>query len=351
VKEVTLQGTRIRKAQRYHCNDCGALFQSQSSKLLWDIITRPLGYKAVHLTFDTLGSLRKVARELKRTTGYSFHPHLVLDMILELAKGCKDSFQIKEELQPHWSGYLGFDGTCVKIFGQKYTLLVGRDLKTQDLVHWRLMPHEDYQCIRIFLKEIRDKLFFPTKGIVADLDPANKAAMTDVYPHVPYQACISHIEKDVNLQLPKTKRTRQQKQIKKIIREVLYARSKRLSIRAYMRLLEVESQVKNRRSLEAIRIVKDNFLSTLTHFDYPQLPASNNVVENVVGQLKEKIKLTRGFKKTHNAYYFLKLLACWYRFKRFESSNYPERNGKSPLELCHAKQYPLDWVKWCQRNH
>jgi len=65
-------------------------------------------------------------------------------------------------------------------------------------------------------------------------------------------------------------------------------------------------------------------------------------VENIVGYLKEKIKLIREFKRTHNAYYFLKLLVCWYRFKRFESSNYSEGNGKSPLELCHVKEYPLD---------
>jgi hypothetical protein len=96
-------------------------------------------------------------------------------------------------------------------------------------------------------------------------------------------------------------------------------------------------------------IIRRNFLSTMTHFAHPELPRDNNIAEGIVGQLKERIKLLRGFKRLPNAFYLTKLLVVWYRFKKFNSSGIKEYNGHSPITLTGAKSLEdVDWIKWSQ---
>jgi hypothetical protein len=63
----------------------------------------------------------------------------------------------------------------------------------------------------------------------------------------------------------------------------------------------------------------------------------NNVLEGFNHIIKRKLRLTKGFKKELNIHRWLKLMLLDYRFHIIRSSKFPDRNGKSPLELAEVE--------------
>ncbi|MFQ6072446.1 MAG: transposase [Methanosarcinales archaeon] len=272
----------------------------------------------------------------------------MLLLILTIAQRTKNLFEIYNELKPKWSGYLGFDGKVIKIHGHRYILLVAVDLVTLDLVFFKIVKHESKIAIKSFLETIKIRLNFPFKGIVADLALANIYAIQDVLPEIPFQGCVVHLERDVNLFiLPKYKRTADQKRAKHLFRKVIYARSKRLAIKAYLELIKLSKNSNDKKITNLVNLIRTNFDYLFVHHKYPFLDRDNNKTENVINQLNEKFILMKGFKKLTNAYFYIKLITLWYKFKRFETSKDKSKNGKSPMELSNCKSYPNDWVEFC----
>jgi hypothetical protein len=75
----------------------------------------------------------------------------------------------------------------------------------------------------------------------------------------------------------------------------------------------------------------------MAHHRHPQLPADNNVAENVIKQLGKKLRLMEGFSSFASAERCTRLLVGCYRFKRFTDSRRNGGNGHSPLELAGAQ--------------
>jgi hypothetical protein len=273
-----------------------------------------LSYQAAHLYFNVKGSLQEVATELGKICKTSISKKAILKLLLALGKNCKSTIEITKELDLKWPGWLGIDATSIKISGIQFFLFVAVDLKTRDIVHFQIARHEDYQTLRRFLLVIRDEIRYQILGIVSDLglgrSHVNLKVVREVSPGIPHQICVVHLERDVNLILPRTKRTPLQKELKKLVRKVLYARSRRLAIRAYMELIQFRNDYYSldEKVDKVVNIIRRNFLSTLTHFAHPELPRDNNIAEGIVGQLKERIKLLRGFRRLPNAFYLTKLL-------------------------------------------
>ena len=96
----------------------------------------------------------------------------------------------------------------------------------------------------------------------------------------------------------------------------------------------------------AAALIRRNLQSLLVHFACPGLDRDNKV-EGVANQLREKIKLKRGFKKSCNACAYVALICPWYKFKRFEASTHKERNGRSPSELAGCTVGRQDWIEFC----
>ena len=70
-----------------------------------------------------------------------------------------------------------------------------------------------------------------------------------------------------------------------------------------------------------------------THFDYPQLPRTNNIIEGIIDKLKHKITDCHGFTYPETAWNSIKMIIMNYRFHKFTRSRIEGHNGKSPLEL------------------
>jgi hypothetical protein len=241
-----------------------------------------------------------VATELGKICKTSISKKAILKLLLALGKNCKSTIEITKELDLKWPGWLGIDATSIKISGIQFFLFVAVDLKTRDIVHFQIARHD----------EIRYQIL----GIVSDLglgrSHVNLKVVREVSPGIPHQIYVVHLERDVNLILPRTKRTSLQKELKKLVRKALYARSIRLAIRAYMELIQFRNDYYSldEKVDKVVNIIRRNFLSTLTHFAHPELPRDNNIAEGIVGQLKERIKLLRGFRRLPNAFYLTKLL-------------------------------------------
>ncbi len=97
--------------------------------------------------------------------------------------------------------------------------------------------------------------------------------------------------------------------------------------------------------VDAIGSLKRNFELYLTHHFAPGLPADNNITENVIKQLKKKLRLMEGFQSLEFAERYVRLLVGCYRFKRFTDSR-NGNNGKAPLELAGVDLAGRDWLSF-----
>ena len=68
-----------------------------------------------------------------------------------------------------------------------------------DVLYAPLARHEDKSTIRSFLKTTDLRPSYPLKGIVTELALANIFAIRELFPGLPFQGCVVHVERDINL--------------------------------------------------------------------------------------------------------------------------------------------------------
>jgi len=303
--------------------------------------------EAVELYCDTRGSYRRVMKALRRRGVRVSHVQ-VYRWIDTLGQKCKSTADVARELQPRWSCFLGLDSKVVKVGGGERILLVAVDLGTQDLVHSSLVEHEDYETLSLFLFDLRRKIRYEPKMVVIDLDPAWIKAVREIFPDVPVQGCVVHVERIVDKAIPKRKRTPEQEDLKNLIRQVLYAETLKDSRKALSELRDRRGEWRDASSMSATSTILDNYPMLTTHFKVKGSYRDNNITESVIDKIETKLKIIRGFKKENTANNSLKLAVMHYRFNPFLSSR-QGNNGKSPLMLAGVDTSKLDWVTYSQQ--
>ena len=89
---------------------------------------------------------------------------------------------------------------------------------------------------------------------------------------------------------------------------------------------------------------------------YPIDDPTTNHLEGINSFFKERLKLMKDFKRKDNGRLLIKLLVYYYRFHKFTSSRFKERNGKCPIELNQIKNQkyldeilkgkePYSWIR------
>jgi transposase-like protein len=304
--------------------------------------------KVVNTYFDTRGSYRRTAKNIDRKIKYS----RIWRIVDTLGHNCKSFVQVAEELHPVWSGFLGLDGKTVRVGGKKLVLLIAVDLSTEDIVDAMLADHEDYFTIRPFLKEIRDEIGYKPNEAVIDLDQAWEEAVSDIFPDVPIQLCVVHFERIFDREVPASKRTAAQQELKEIIRRVIYSKNMGDSKNALNEILLKRKQrrFRDRKSLKMIRSLEYNFEMLATHFRVPNSFRDNNRTESVNDKIQTRLGIIRGYKKRESAWNSLKLVMMHYRFNLFESCKDSTRNGKCPLNFAGVDTSKLDWIEYSQRD-
>jgi len=308
--------------------------------------------KAADLYFNAEASYRAVGRQLH------VRPSQVFQWIHELGKKCKSFTQVAQELSLHYSGYLLADGTTVHVKGKKRYLLLTADAHTHDIPYAHLpapvclparsaqagvhrtgrrangagMAHrqaqaglgksEDYDTRKAVFIGIRDRIQFPLKAIVIDGDRGLLKAVKEVFPTLPIQLCVRRLH-NYNIYHLKYQFTGPSHGIEPfldITHKLLYAKNPehlQILIEKYnsMRTFLIES------GLEA-EVVNFETKSPYmwTHFRYPELPRTTNIIEAIIDQLKHKITDCHGFEYHETAWNTIKMIIMNYRFHRFTCS-------------------------------
>ena len=344
----TLRGTRKRKRQRYFCDVCKKSFTSNSRDRRRRY-SQDFRKEAVRRYIEGNTSLRRIAQSLPAS------PAMLLSCINEFGERCLTPLEIKEKLNPKWSGNLGIDGKPVKIKGKELTVLLAVDQGTQDLVHIDLVDRENEEDCSRFLLTVRDKMNYPIRTIVSDLGKGKVLIdlIEKLFPDIPHQACVVHFARYVDMILPKSKKSPYHSQnqfLRETIKEILFCESYNDAEELFTRLWGMRQSFQVNYQKSILKSLKKHFKLLTAHFFNPELPRDNNITENIVKKLNCKLKLTNGFKNKQNAKNFLKLWAAYYRFEPFTSSKYGYRNGKSPINLAHVKTHNPDWLTCCQKS-
>ncbi len=266
--------------------------------------------------------------------------------VLELGDRAKSPLQVSAELRPTWGGFLGVDGKRINVRGREHVLLVGVDHPSQDLVHTLLLRTESGGAMARLVGEAVEEAGYPLRGIVADLGVHFKDAFASFFPGVPYQACRAHFDRRLDVDIPKHKggHLELNVELKRRIREVLYAPTESEALRLYYALTEDWERFRGIGRYDPIASLQRNFNLYTAHLRTDGLPPDNNVTENVIKQLNKKLRLTEGFASLENAERYVRLLAGCYRFKRFTDSC--RGNGKAPLELAGVDLASKDWLRY-----
>lgn len=300
--------------------------------------------EAVRLYIQGLTSYRVLAVLLEQRIGRPVSRKTLNAWVLELGEQAATPLEISTRLRPSWGGYLGVDGKRIRIRGEEHVVLVGVDHPTQDLVHTLLLRAESGRAMAQLVEEARREAGYPLRGIVADLGIHFKDAHALNFPGIPYQACRAHFDRRLDVDIPKKggERAGLHAELKRRIREVLYAASEAEALERYYALTADWGRYRGIGRYDPVLSLQRNFSLYTAHLRAEGLPPDNNVTENVIKQLNKKLRLMEGFASLENADRYVRLLAGCYRFKRFTDSC--RGNGKAPLELAGVDLSGRDWL-------
>lgn len=304
-------------------------------------------YKAAELYFDSEASYRAVGRSL------GVKPNKVFKLVNALGANCKSFVDVHAELQPCWSGYLLLDGKSIPVKKERYALLLTADAATQDIPCALFSQSEDYKSYRALLTTVKEDLRYPIKGLVIDGDPGLIRAVREVFPGVPWQLCVKHLDGYHNYHF------RYQyagsgvgvAEFLEISHKLLFATKPAhlgylyQEYSAFRDLFEDKIDFKT-----VIETFESKFGNIWVHLDHPGMPRTTNIIEGIIRQLSRKIDDTDGFNYPETAWNSLQLLIMRYRFKKFSCSRIKGHNGHSPLSLAGVNTKHKNWVKFSQKQ-
>jgi transposase-like protein len=278
-------------------------------------------------------------------------------LIAHIEKYCDQipgQFEITRWLKPQRSGFYALDGTWLKYRGRDIVLLILFDVKTLDIVNWRIARDETREAYDQLLAEAYAEIAGNIRGIHCDGDPGLLAAIKDLFPNVPIQLCVFHKYSRAGQLIPFVRiKNETDREIKKLVEKVLFAPTKQEAISSLAELQRyAQEHQKHKKLKELIGILKRNFDLLLTHFDNPEMSPYNNVLEGFNYIVKRRTKLMKGFKKPINIHKWLKLILTDWRFHVLRESQFKTRKSKSPLQLAGCELPKINnWIKYLYKNY
>jgi transposase-like protein len=346
----TKQGWQDIKSQRFVCTDCGHKFLDMKCEKIGMFEIKMIEYAAyMYLRAVSFNSILDILRAWFEKDVLS--KDILIDHIEQLADKIPDQYTISKKLKPKRFGYYALDGTWFKYRGRDMVLLILFDVKSLDLVSWKVALDEtedSYKTlIRRALPEIQDNI----KGVFCDGDPGLLKAIRSFFPKVDIQLCAFHKLSRVAQIVPfKRPKTEIDKELKTMTEAIIYAETKQEAIKELNRLkVYAQKHQADEKMQKALGVLKRNFDLLLTHFDHEAMSPYNNVLEGFNHVIKRRTRLMKGFKKPINIERWFKLILHDWRFHRLKETVFKERRGKSPLELAGCKLPKLhNWIGYAR---
>ena len=396
---MALRRTRRRDTQRYRCHQCGRTFserpgrgQRYASDLLAESVKRHL---------EDRSSFRVIAKRLSELTHRRFGRMTGHRALTRAAQACKTPVEVAQQLRPQWVGWLHLDGKGIKLKGQPayaWTAFLAQD-STGDVVHVALFEgSEQRETIRDFLLVVRDQLHYPLRGVISDLREEIFWAVQQVWPGRPHQGCLTHTLRLLDthtdyvairhrlwreLQRWRTWRAdtplrhRQQpwyqmgvRQIRQRIIAIQHAHAVTLRLRRRARMWlssrtaeeaatrwgrfqHTSARARSVGERALVHSLRTHRACLMTHLAHPNMPRTNNRIENLIKQLNRRLKTLEGFGSPQQARGYLYLWGIYHRFKPYTDCRGPHRhkNGKAPLESAGVDLTGLDWFTFSQKTN
>ena len=133
-------------------------------------------YQAAMLYFTEETSYRAVGRQLGITA-------LTGSRWIDWLGGHRKSFEeVAEELKPRCGGYFLADGKAIFIKGKEHPLLLTSDVHSQDIPMAQVSRSENQEGWESVSTRLRDKIRYPSQGLVMDADLGLWAAVSRLFP-------------------------------------------------------------------------------------------------------------------------------------------------------------------------
>jgi len=293
---------------------------------------------------------------------------LVMRAIHELTAETKDSFWIKKNLKPKWSGVLSFDGKIVRVFDEfahifdytpielarahKAVWLCGVDVHTKDLPHYQLGEEETMIDLVMYFQNLK-KLRYPLKVLIVDgKNEAPRAARKVFGREIKIQLCNQHFIESLKRNLKdeiSEGKLETEELIKKIVCSLRTRKEKINQERLQTISQDYSIKLTTPTQKGILKSLGKNLRNLTTHFDFKELkiPRDNNDIENLYRQLNLRLKSWGIFRNHQTARNYLKTWAGLRRFQPFTDCRGKNKlnNYSSPLQLAKAKIKQTDYLK------
>ena len=213
--------------------------------------------------------------------------------------------------------------------------MIYRDITHSENIFWSYHSSESYLAIYSDLEVLVGLLgdtggCFPS-GVISDWKGSIVAGVSDYLGNAPHQRCLAHVVREAKRFLPKGSSFRAVLALREIAKELPYIKTEKEMIgwkaqliqwqMAYGHLLK-ERTVNANSALDgrvkkwwythgnlrrAWHLLTNNWYPFFVHLDYPILPNTNNSIEGVNCQLKNKLLNHRGMKTLQQV-----LFLFWY---------------------------------------
>ena len=278
--------------QRYKCNECGHLFSARrkeitsSNRFVW---------------FKKWVSGRMTIEEIASTSGYSSRQlHRWFDDYLET--------------WPSWTIntstpiYLLIDGTY---YSDDHCLIIYRAENLRRTIFYRFATHEDDDEIASDLLNIRD-LGYEVIGITTDGGDNIIRAVQYVFPHVPRQRCVVHVQRECLASITQRPRSPAARMFRNLVQQlsIVYTNNDKLWwLSRYSRWTEDNLEYVFQKGVvsyskqeyyvhndlrKAYIHLKRALPNLFTYIDHPGVPKTTNALEAFFGHIKDQIRLHRG---------------------------------------------------------
>lgn len=349
-----------RPLQRFWCHRCERTFttsrqRARGAKFASDVVN-----EAVTNYVEGLGSYRNLARSYQRRLDTTVTARTINRWVADAGAVAMSPLEMSQRLTPsEWGGWIGIDGKYLRIGANgSASLMIAVDQATADVVHALVVPSESGDVFAELITDAVTKAGYPLQGVVSDLGAGAPhmsfpQACHNYFGALPFQACRVHFARRVANKLstpPGRTHTDANHELKRRIRQILFAPTRDAADNAYYQLTLREHLFTSRQAQAILKSLRRTFGLFMTHHRHPGLPADANITENVVRALNRKIGPMEHFASLESADHYSRLLIANYRWKQFTDSN-NGRNGRSPLQHAGVTLPTQHWLDYLQQAH
>ena len=194
----------------------------------------------------------------------------------------------------------------------------------QRIIFWDFVKRENYLSYRLNLVEIIE-MGYTIKGVTSDRHGGLVSALKSVFPNIPHQHCLVHLQRLCQSLLTRKPQTEAGKQLLELIQLLNRIDShyqKNIWLKWFERLEKRHADLIKERTYfkskegktnwwythrnlrRVLRTIRKSTNNLFLYLDYPRLPKDTNGLEGEFSHLKTKLSIHRGLKRKRKVNFF-----------------------------------------------